>query len=220
MVIEILGAILFVITFAVLSRACGGGWPKLPWGLDQHIYALPYAFLGWFLLDNADLYWGWVAGGTFLSYATAFLAKRTGHGQYMALPYSFKAITAERLDPIVKLFFGRDPRVVPVNFNLEQLQRNIDSYGEDKLMKRNLTGLFVTGMGVGLGAAISAIVAGYPLIAGLLVASAGCKALAYYLGMKLTKDVNKRTAIGEFLTGLFAAIGLALAALLVKKKDK
>lgn len=25
-----------------ISRMCGGGKPKLPWGLDQWIYALPY----------------------------------------------------------------------------------------------------------------------------------------------------------------------------------
>lgn len=216
-------AILFVGAFGWLSRMSGGGWPKLPWGLDQHLWAIPYGILGGGLAHYGGFGWASTTGAVGLSYLTAFFAKRTGHGTYMTLPYSIKTgLEPERLDFIVKYFFGRDPRFVPKEFPRDVLVRNIMKYGEKKLMYRNLTGLFVTGMGVSLGAMIVALCTGHPVIAILLFASAGCKTLAYYIGYKIVKDPTKplQTEIGEILTGIFAGIGIAISALMIwKKKD-
>lgn len=197
----------------------GGGWPKLPYGLDQHIYALPYAILGGIMTWTVGMNPFGILAGSALSYATAFLAKRTGHGQYF-LPFSAQRVEAERLDFLVKLAFGRDPRVVPSNFPLDVLRRNITSYGERKLFLRNIFGMFVTGFGVGLGAMAIALYTGYYVVAGLLALSTAAKALSYYIGYLVTKDPNRRTFFGEIITGVLGGIGLVLSALMVWKKKK
>lgn len=50
-----------------LSRMCGGGLVRLPWGLDQWLYAAPYAWCGP------------------VGYLGAVLGKRTGHRGYISL---------------------------------------------------------------------------------------------------------------------------------------
>lgn len=52
-----------------LSRMAGGGWPKLPWGLDQWLLALPYL-----LFFPVMGYW------VILGYLGAVLGLRSGHG--------------------------------------------------------------------------------------------------------------------------------------------
>lgn len=89
--------LIFALVGGVLSRMCGGGRPRLPWGVDQFLYAIPYGLVG-------GLY------GFAPAYAGAVLGKRTGHGQY--LNYGYGARTNpnddERLDFIVRFFFGVD----------------------------------------------------------------------------------------------------------------
>ena len=53
-----------------LSRMAGGGWPKLPWGLDAWLLALPYL-----------LFWGAVGPWAILGYLGAVLGIRLGHGR-------------------------------------------------------------------------------------------------------------------------------------------
>jgi len=48
----------------------GGGWPKLPWGLDAWLLALPYL-----------LFWGAVGPWAILGYLGAVLGIRLGHGR-------------------------------------------------------------------------------------------------------------------------------------------
>lgn len=54
----------------IMSRAHGGGWPKLPWGLDAWLLASPYLLLypliGWWVVP---------------SYLGAVLGLRLGHGR-------------------------------------------------------------------------------------------------------------------------------------------
>lgn len=81
---------------AFVSRMCGGGKPRLPWGLDQFVYGLPYLLCG-------SGFW------CLLSYAGAVIGKRLGHGQYFWL----KALRGnpdndESFDFIVAWLFGPD----------------------------------------------------------------------------------------------------------------
>jgi len=61
--------IAFIPFMAWMSRCCGGGFPKIPFGLDQFITALPY------LLFYPQIGW-W----SILGYAGAVLGLRSGHG--------------------------------------------------------------------------------------------------------------------------------------------
>lgn len=57
----------------------GGGWPRLPWGLDQWILSAPYLLLypliGWWIIP---------------SYLTAVLGLRLGHGRGFNYRIPFK----------------------------------------------------------------------------------------------------------------------------------
>jgi len=166
---------------AVLSRMAGGGFVYLPLGLDQHLYAVPYAFVG--LLCTGSWWFFWLA------YATAFLGKRTGHGQYMDLGTWSKEVEPETLDFIVEAIFGKD---------------NYDSYWRD------FFGLTITGLVVALGATIALIVSGNFLFALLILLGASLKSISYMIGWKVHKmfDHKSGTEIGELLTGFFAGLSL------------
>lgn len=62
-----------------LSRMAGGGWPRLPWGLDQWILASPYLLLYPLI--------GW---GIIPSYLVAVLGLRLGHGRGFNYKSPFK----------------------------------------------------------------------------------------------------------------------------------
>lgn len=64
---------------AWLSRMSGGGWPKLPYGLDAWILAAPY------LLFYPAIGW-WVI----LAYLGAVLGVRLGHGRFFDYDLPFK----------------------------------------------------------------------------------------------------------------------------------
>ena len=53
-----------------LSRMCGGGWPKLPYGLDQWLLAAPYL-----------LFYPVIGLWVIPAYLTAVLGLRLGHGR-------------------------------------------------------------------------------------------------------------------------------------------
>lgn len=63
-------SILSIPFMTIMSRASGGGWPKIPWGLDQFILALPYLIfipqVGWWIIP---------------AYLGAVLGLRMGHGR-------------------------------------------------------------------------------------------------------------------------------------------
>lgn len=62
-----------------LSRMAGGGWPKLPFGLDQWLLALPYLLfypvIGWWVIP---------------AYLGAVLGLRLGHGRGFDYKLPFK----------------------------------------------------------------------------------------------------------------------------------
>ncbi len=166
-----------VLPFAILggwiSRMAGGGWPKLPFGLDQHLYAIPYAAVcypiaGW-----------WCAA----AYVGAFLGKRTGHGGYIDLGTSEK-VRHHRAD----IF-------------LEALRGKIPEYWYD-FIGLIITGIAVT-LIPGLAVAVhSSLLWGSVLIlSGALKAPA--YAIGWRMDVFNKGPLDEPTAQGEFFTGFF-----------------
>lgn len=157
MLFSILIVLCFAATGAVISRMCGGGKPKLPYGLDQFVYALPYAiFPVHFLL-------------AVLSYAGGVLGKRTGHGQYFHLSAPRSACPPEndeRFDFIVRFFFGPD----------------ID--GRKNRYWRNFFGMTLSGLWPVLVATIALVLSGYVLAALIVLIGGLLKAPAYAVSQK------------------------------------
>lgn len=189
---------LFIAVFALMggwvSRMCGGGRPfgwfkygsrlwelRLPWGLDQWVYALPYGII---FVITGQLSWI-VLPVSLLALCAAAWGKRLGHGQYIHLGYLYRQPTSqdESLDPIIRFFFGPD--------------RGGNYW-------RCVAGLALTGVAVTILPGVLLILRGSPL-AGLLLAFSGAtKPLPYMLGWWLVnKRINVRpTFIGEVGTGI------------------
>lgn len=205
---------LAIIAFALLggwlSRMCGGAPPKLPWGMDQWLYASPYGLISLpassailLLLFTINVkpraYWKFVALIALLPYFGAFLGKRTGHGGGIDAGTSKKNREDESLEFLIKPLHG-----------------NIDEYWYDMLL------LAITGIATTLLA--GTIICFLDIAAGtLILVSGGFKAVAYMIGWTIYPSgkgkgiphLNEATAIGEFLTGIFAYAALAIAFVLV-----
>lgn len=165
---------------AITSRMCGGGKPDVPWGLDQFIYALPYAAFG-------D---GWLK---LLSYAGGVIGKRSGHGQYHGV---FGKRTNpkddEWFDFIVKIFFGEDMT------------------GPNR-WKRNLFGLFLSGVFPVLIASVLTTLSGHYIAALVIFMGGALKPVAYLITAKTKYFTNG----GEYLTGAFAWSAAMIAVLII-----
>ena len=224
-----------MIWLAVLAFACAGGWfsrmagggpPKLPWGLDQWLYALPYliislpalAVIACFLNKAAQVGKATTRGDisrrsgftrlrllilTSLPYFGAFIGKRTGHGG------GIDAGTNEK-EP----GSGREPE--KLEYLILPLHSKMPRYWYDILL------LSITGLAVTLIAGIMLLFISIPY--GLLVLLSGVmKGPAYMIGWRIypkghgrgIPHLNEATAIGEFLTGWFGwgALGIIGVAL-------
>ena len=189
---------LFSFLGGFLSRMCGGMKPKLSWGLDQWIYALPYGALPTVALWALNPF---VAAGLgFLSYAGAFLGKRTGHGGWMDLGTWLKERSDERLEFVGKFIRGKIPE-----------------YWYDAIM------LSVSGVAVSLVASASIAVVN-PLAALPTLIGGPLKPLPYMLGWKLhpkgespskIHELDEATEVGEAGTGFLGYLGLGLSAILL-----
>lgn len=203
----ILLLILLTLLFAWVSRMCGGGWPSLPWGLDQWVYALPYGLFSLWACLQSSMSLLLILLLFSLAYFGAFAAKRTGHGQYIDLGSWVRKIVGERLDFILDWFFDEDPNEVADNVK--------GSYWRD------VAGQALTGFAVSLACGV-VIATVSDLLIGVLIAFSGLlKAPAYMVGWMIfpngkddddkDEELDEATELGEFFTGLFC-IG-ALAAL-------
>ena len=185
----------------LLSRWHGGGFvggsPKI---LKAFLWSIPFALFTIFahFRETTDFV-PYILGTTVLVWCMVF--KNTGHGGGMDLAHNEKepgaGRTPEKLEYLILWLHGR-----------------IDQYRYDLLLL-TIIGAFST--------AAPAIAIGweYP-IHGLLVFLGGAigKPLGYALGWKIypnargkgIKHLDEATAIGEFLTGVFAYGGLAIAA--------
>lgn len=183
--ILILIFIIGVLQMGWFSRMNGGGWPSLPFGLDAIILSSNIVAPLFLFTEN------WIA--CLIAFAFCMLGIRTGHGQYMTLPYSVKKIEAEKVDPLLLPFFGEDPRVIPTS---------IQEYGGKKLAYRNFAGLALTGGLVMLG--VSGVLFYYnePLWASMALLAGMLKSEAYALGWAFFNG----TPTGEFLRGIFLGL--------------
>lgn len=179
------------IPFGILSRMNGGGFYDLPFGLDAHLYALPYAILG-------CIYGGFF--GFVLGYTFAFIGKRTGHGQYMDLGTWNKEVEPEKVDFLVQLAYGKD------TYNNKW---------------RDLFGLTLTGLLVAIGAGFVLIFTGHVFMGLGVLLGGSLKGIAYLIGWNCddllhnaTEDLREPTAMGEFLTGVFGGFPVILSIIL------
>lgn len=173
-----------------ISRMCGGGKPELPFGLDTWIYCFPYAVLFW-LLSTSPLF----LGLGLLSFAGAFVGKRTGHGQYLSYGHALRGNPKldERLDFIVRLIAGAE---VPV--------------GQPTKYYRCAVGMAVTGLAETLLPGLLYAAAVDPLSGAIIAVSGAFKTVGYQVGWFLYDRGFQKlrpNIYGEFLNG-FKAWGL------------
>ncbi len=162
-----------VLLGAVYGRVDGGGIAKVGEWIERSLimffFVLACApFAGLYAL----LAYGGVAGIA------------TGHGQYF-LARMVKAIEPERLDFIVRLFFGSDPRTDKA-LKLKPkatIKGAMDRYGMKKLYWRCVFGMFVTGSLVGIPAFIIAVCFGQ-WFGGLFLLTGVVKSIAYMIGYR------------------------------------
>lgn len=117
-----------------IARMDGGGEPQTPEFYERVLAVAPYSVLG-FLIDP-------IAGVlNMASYATI----GSGHGQYFPDMNPKEIDRPQSVDPIVRLFFGADPRIEKGLTDAERMTK-IQAYGQDRLYKRNMLGMFLSGL--------------------------------------------------------------------------
>lgn len=187
-----------------------GGWPSWPRPIEQMLFCSVFAFV----CAALDAVW-WHNG---IGYALAVVAVLTGHGQFF-LNMAIQAVEPERVDFILRMIFGRDPRtderfaeyrnyVDWYNKDPEKLKKfkeeikpqiaqAVDEYGTKKLFWRCVSGMALTGGIVSLAPGIVLMISHF--WAGLALALSGflSKSLAYLVSHKL----GFGTEGGEFGTG-------------------
>lgn len=181
----------------VTGRMDGGGFFKTPEWVERLLCMLPFVvatipFAGWYSI---------IALGGAVGLAT-------GHGQYF-LGRLLKAITPERVDFIVRWFFGKDWRTnFPKDYVFTDAETNY--YNTDifpKLYWRNVLGMFLTGTLVGLFAGMLSLYFGEWVAAALFFQTGIVKASAYIIGY----HVFKNTESAEFINGFLRTIVALLA---------
>lgn len=121
----------------------------------------------------------------------------TGHGQYF-LSRAVKAIEPEKIDFIIRLFFGKDPRAADEFKHLRGISENdlsqedkaliyraITDYGRERLYWRNVAGLSLGGSIVTIPLSIILIIKGAFIAAPIALAAGAQKGLSYMAGYKL-----------------------------------
>lgn len=207
----IMGVIALSFIGAVFYRMRGGK-PDIPRPIEQMLFCSIFILVGW--LTGVE--W-WFNG---LTFAIATAATLTGHGTYF-LSRMVKAVEPERMDFLVRPFWGADPRTIEKYKSLrgdnwymadqrarDEVEAAMIKYGLEKLYWRNVTGMAVTGGIVSLAPGIG-IAFVNPLV-GLLVAISGfiAKPIAYMVSYKAGHD----TEGGEYGTGALQWLFLAIIA--------
>lgn len=204
--------ILYFLGFAALcalgglfARMDGGGKPETPEIVERLLcisffVAACVPSVGWWsVLALAGIY-----------------GLATGHGQYF-LSLAIRPVDGERMDFIVRQFFGRDPRTSHEFLHLRgekwanateadhaRLKFLVAEYGNDRLFWRNMCGHVVTGTLVGLPAALVVLCHGEFAAAAVLSLTGVVKAASYYFNRPFT-------APAEWCNGTFRT-ALALSA--------
>lgn len=177
---------------ALAARMDGGGKPKTPEWVEKALCIFPFVLATW---PYAGYYCAIGAAGV--------AGPAMGHGQYF-LARIIEAVDPERIDFIVRLFFGEDPRCRAEFVTLRGLgydelspdQRaaiklRMDQYGMDRLYRRNVFGMFIGGCVIGLPAAGVALWFGAWLPALYLSLTGFVKAAAYHFCYKIFKSTEQ-----------------------------
>jgi len=202
---------------ALLSRWHGGGFisgsPKL---LKAFLWSAPFAgatFAAWkhdhhgqgLALDFEFVHTMICAGVALIVLLACMVFKNTGHGGGMDLAHSKKEPGA-----------GRTPE--KLEYLILWLHKLMPRYRYDLLLLAIIGGFSTLFPAIAFG--FVDILAAIPILAGGLIG----KPLGYAIGWKLhdigiveklPDELDEATEVGEFLTGLFAFGGLALATLMV-----
>lgn len=181
--ITAIAIVLSIPWMAWTSRMSGGGWPKLPAGLDQWLFALPYALL------LAPLLGWW----TVLPYVGAVIGKRAPNAPWLDLGRSDKWRETS-LTPFIDWLHGRVS------------EKTYDFVG---LMISGLAAVLAPALAlliVGEPAAACILV-----VSGALKASAYDTGWHWPDFNGYPEDINQPTEMGEALTGFFCGIGLLAA---------
>lgn len=193
----ILISIYWIFLGAIWGRIDGGGIAKVSEWVERILVMIS------FVISTATFASVW---SLFALIGVAGIA--TGHGQWF-LSRTIKAIGPEKLDFIVKLFFGQDPRTkegykawrddnwinVP-DAIVEEIAREMKAYGDKKLYWRCVFGMFVSGTLVGLPAFVLCML--YQQWYGVLFLLTGVvKAASYVIGWTFFKS----TEPAEYING-------------------
>lgn len=148
--------------------------------------------------------------------ALCWVGKTTGHGLYMNLGTYYRYAGSEKVDFLLKPFFGVDIRTLDRTKNMMPFDIQAEQPYK-KVLLRCVAGLAVVGF-----LAVSGVVIAFGYIeplAALPVAICGAmKGAAYMIGWQIADDEwaePSPTNYGEFFTGLFAYAGIAIGTLII-----
>lgn len=206
----VLTVLLFALCGAWFSRMDGGGKPRTPEIVEKILCGIPYTLIGFLL--------AWPIG--IICLAAAWGGRALGHGQYF-LALGCKALSSERYDFILGLFFPPDPRT-DIRFEalrdidedkLTYEQRNMIAnamtvYGMDRLWIRCFVGLCISGLLVTAIPALFLALYGHLWFAGALVLSGLLKGPCYALGRGKTEIGELLNGFQQFLIGGAVIVGL------------
>ena len=196
----IISAILIIGLRAALGRAIGAEW-GFNRTAERFLAALAYAW-------PTALFAGPFAAFGLLSFAGI----ATGHGQYF-LNLTKKNIEPEKVDFMVSLFFGKDPRTDISGKSLKGAaqiawaNKRIQGYGEHKLYWRCVAGMFAKGLVTALPCVVLAVCFSHYIVAGLFMLTAPFQALSYVIGYKWFSEGSDRgTVAAEWINGGLAGV--------------
>lgn len=173
---------------SILYRVRGGLAPALPRPFDQMLFALAYGAIVFRVSKNNP----YLFIGVMLVTA---LALSTGHGQYMDLALVDGVSGEERVDFILKWFFGPD---------------DFQSY------RRDFCGLMVTGLIVTIPTGVVLALYKEYKAATVIGCSGVLKAVAYALSF----EMGYATEGGEYLTGFLLWSAVILGWFLLREAEK
>lgn len=210
--------IILCLVYGWFARMDGGAPPKVNEWVERLLCISVFTYTAWTISQD---WW------TLVSLLGIF-GLATGHGTYF-LNRMVKAVEHERLDFLVRPFFGADPRAnkkykayrgskwnsAPKSIRV-QVEADMHAYGYTKLYWRNVFGMFVTGSLVGIPTAILAVVYGAYIDSIFIACTGFAKSFAYMAGYfmykkgwlqnlsttKIGKYLNHDTAMGEYLNGV------------------
>lgn len=186
---------------AIYGRIDGGGIMKCPEIIERLLV------MSFYVLSCAPF-----AGAWSLAALGGMIGISTGHGQYFP-SVLIKAITSETTDFITRLFYDEDPRTreryaAYRKYNHDELKQlhpqihdklkdEIRTYGVDRLYRRCMFGMFVTGTLTGLPAFVLCVVFGQYYAAVPFLFHGVVKFLSYHYCHK----IFEKTEPAEYTNG-------------------